>query len=314
MLCAKPYFGLGILPYGCGQCLGCRVNRSRLWSHRIELESLCHGDSCFFTLTYDWRKLVRRYGDTSVEFESVHSLEPKELQGWLKRFRDRILPQKIRFYAVGEYGTNSDRPHYHGVLFGYAQCLFGRSRYRLGVRNCCIQCDQVRDSWGLGNVELGELNSKTSQYVCKYVTKVNTVNQEAFLNGRKREFSRMSLRPGIGARAMDKVGTVLEGPLFKRCLATLGDVPASLCHGKKNRPLGRYLMSKLRRNLGIADGKKPVEAVKAYAEEVQQLYKENIGVKGNSSKSWPKIMVDMNANKRHNQSVKFKIFANRGSL
>ncbi len=37
----------------CGQCLGCRLDRSRMWAMRIVHESSLYDDNCFVTLTYD---------------------------------------------------------------------------------------------------------------------------------------------------------------------------------------------------------------------------------------------------------------------
>lgn len=302
MLCVKPYMA-GILPCGCGQCLNCRINRGRLWSHRIELESFMHGDSCFVTLTY------------SDEFlPKDGSLEPSHGQAWLKRFRARISPQKVRFYLAGEYGTVGGRPHYHAVLFGYAGCVFGRSRYSSGVRNCCANCDMVRDSWGNGKVELGELNSKTAQYVCKYVTKVNTVDHEEWLNGRRREFARMSLRPGIGASAIDQIGKSFVGSDPGAYLAGNGDVPSSLLHGKKLRPLGRYLMSKLRRYIGSPDGKTPSAVQEAYALGLRDVCAGATVLPENAQKSWREIVLDLNVQKRFNHGNRFKIFGQGRTL
>ena len=36
----------------CGQCLGCRLDRSRMWAIRIVHEASLHDDNCFLTLTY----------------------------------------------------------------------------------------------------------------------------------------------------------------------------------------------------------------------------------------------------------------------
>ena len=40
----------------CGQCLGCRLDRSRMWAMRIVHESSLYDDNCFITLTYRDRK------------------------------------------------------------------------------------------------------------------------------------------------------------------------------------------------------------------------------------------------------------------
>lgn len=37
----------------CGQCIGCRLERSRQWAMRCVHEASLHEDNCFVTLTYD---------------------------------------------------------------------------------------------------------------------------------------------------------------------------------------------------------------------------------------------------------------------
>ena len=36
-----------------------------------------------------------------------------------KRLRDRVGYGRFRFYACGEYGETTNRPHYHAILFNY---------------------------------------------------------------------------------------------------------------------------------------------------------------------------------------------------
>jgi len=37
----------------CGQCIGCRLERSRQWAMRCIHEAQLHQNNCFITLTYD---------------------------------------------------------------------------------------------------------------------------------------------------------------------------------------------------------------------------------------------------------------------
>lgn len=90
----------------------CRLNRRRLWTHRLLLEQLKHGDSCFLTLTYDEKHLPEG-----------GSLVPKHAQDFLKRLRSKTN-LKLRYYLVGEYGEDTERPHYHVALFGYPNCAY----------------------------------------------------------------------------------------------------------------------------------------------------------------------------------------------
>lgn len=41
----------------CGQCMGCKLERSRQWAMRCVHEASQHRDNCFITLTYDAKNL-----------------------------------------------------------------------------------------------------------------------------------------------------------------------------------------------------------------------------------------------------------------
>lgn len=256
-LCLNPYIQ-GSAAYDCGQCLPCRTKRRRLWSHRLMLEALDHPASAFVTLTYSAENLPEG-----------GSLVPLDLQLFLKRFRETISPQRVRFYAVGEYGDESDRPHYHIALYGYGPCRFGRSRYSKLYSDCCDICDTIRDTWGLGHIYVGELEIKSAMYVAGYMLKKMTNSDDPRLNGRHPEFARMSLRPGIGAWAMDEVAHSL---LTYKLDEKLVDVPTSLRHGNKLMPLGRYLRRRLRERIG-RDAGCPAEVLEEMAKEMLPLSK-----------------------------------------
>lgn len=70
------------------------------------------------------------------------------------------------------------------------------------------------------------------------------------LDGRHKEFTRMSLKPGIGADAMWQVAS----DMMKHRLEDRGDVPFALRHGRRELPLGRYLRNKLRSYVDLPQG------------------------------------------------------------
>lgn len=92
----------------CGHCIGCRIDRSRDWAIRCSHEAQLHEQSAFITLTYDDDHLPADF--------SVHV---KTWQLFMYRLRDS-LPQKIRFFACGEYGDTTQRPHYHALIFNHS--------------------------------------------------------------------------------------------------------------------------------------------------------------------------------------------------
>ena len=96
----------------CGRCVACRLNRAREWSLRIMNELAYHKDACFLTLTYDDEHLPED-----------KSLSKRDFQLFMKRFRkDFGLP--VRFFACGEYGKKTFRPHYHVIFFGVSPVSF----------------------------------------------------------------------------------------------------------------------------------------------------------------------------------------------
>lgn len=310
-LCRNPYIQ-GMHAHNCGQCMPCRIQRKRVWTHRIMLEATSSNDNTFCTLTY-------RDKDLPLSGSGLPTLEPKHLQDWLKRLRFMFAkggqelrlnqPLRLRYYAVGEYGDETFRPHYHAALFGFPSCLYINSRYSLRRSNCCPNCDLVRDTWTHGQILLGTLEASSAGYMAGYVTKKMTRSDDPRLGDRYPEFSRMSLRPGIGAHFMHDVAHTLMR--FNLEDDTQGDVPSSLRHGTRTLPLGRYLRRKLRTLVG-KEPNAPQSAVDAVAQELRPLFlaartdKENPSAKHH--------ILEAFATKALSQHVKAKIYKTRKPL
>lgn len=245
MLCRSPFIKDGAA-FGCGQCMPCRVNKRRLWSHRLMLEASQHPFSSFVTLTYSDEFLP------DADKHPAGNLKPKHLQDWLKRLRKQMEPTRIRYFGVGEYGDKSARAHYHVALFNYQPCLFGQTRPRVGMASgCCSQCQLLATTWRQGLIYCGELNINSAQYIAGYVTKKLSSASDPRLAGRHPEFARMSLRPGLGAEAVGNIASVVKE---FNLVESQGDVPSALRHGKRILPLGRYLRRKLRLASGLEAG------------------------------------------------------------
>lgn len=234
MLCRNPYqVGLSLFP--CGQCEPCLVNRKRIWSHRIMLESFAHARNTFVTLTYDDKHLPM--------VDGIPTLDPTHTRDWLKRIRKSYEPQRLRYFLVGEYGDEKERPHYHAVLFGYPTCLNGQTNLVDPV--CCSVCTAVQETWPFGSVQLLPLRDNLARYICGYVTKKMTSPTDLRLGGRHPEFRRMSTgrsEGGLGAIAMETVSTAMMRSRWKNA----PDVPGTLTHSGRDLPLGRYLRNRLR--------------------------------------------------------------------
>jgi len=252
MNCERPYTTREGA-YGCGQCLPCRVQRQRVWTHRIMLEAAQYKENAFVTLTYSDEKCPRN-----------NSLDPKHLQDFIKRLR-KSATAKLRYYAVGEYGGATGRPHYHLALFNHQSCQYGLTRERKGRISCCPQCDSLALVWGMGKIQLGTLEEKSAAYIGGYVSKKYTRAQSS--DGRNPQFTRMSLKPGIGLGLMhDVASTLMQHSLEGKLI----DVPISLRHGTHQWPLGRYLRRKLRTFIG-RPANAPPEVLELQRLELQTL-------------------------------------------
>lgn len=187
----------------CGQCIGCRLERSRQWAIRNMHENQMHDYSCFITLTYSDENLP--YGNTLV-------LE--DFQKFMKRLRKKVGP--VRFFHCGEYGDETDRPHYHALLYGWSPSdpeLFSqKGEYPL------YTSPTLTGLWGAGHATFGEVSFDTAAYVSRYVTKKITGDdaiehyrwmdeETGEIIDRKPPYATMSRRPGIGMEWLRKHGT-----------------------------------------------------------------------------------------------------------
>ena len=92
----------------CGKCIGCRVARAAQWGNRCMHEASCYDHNRFVTLTYD-----------DAHLPPNGFLDKTHLSKFLKKLRKKFPHNKLRFFAAGEYGEQTARPHYHLILFNY---------------------------------------------------------------------------------------------------------------------------------------------------------------------------------------------------
>lgn len=186
----------------CGQCIGCRVDRSRAWAVRCVLEASQHRENCFVTLTYDDEHLP-----------PDGSLNVKHYQDFMKRLRKHFEPRRIRFFHCGEYGEESARPHYHACLFGLDfgdKVLYST---RAGVR--LYYSETLEKIWGKGFCTVGDVTWESAAYVARYVMKKITGDAAAdhylslnpitgVLSEIAPEYVTMSRKPGIASAWYDQ--------------------------------------------------------------------------------------------------------------
>lgn len=172
----------------CGKCTGCIQDRANEWAMRCEHEAKCWEYNWFITLTYD-----------EVNLPPHGSLVPKDLQDFWKRLRKRY-GEGIRYFAVGEYGEQLERPHYHALVFNLEPDDLVR-RERVLDGKVVFESPTVSDLWGKGRIQIDAFSPAAAQYVTNYVRKrVAGVGASAHYGMRAPEFQVMSRRPGIGGK------------------------------------------------------------------------------------------------------------------
>ncbi|QKI28916.1 VP4 [Kummerowia striata gokushovirus] len=181
------------LTISCGRCVGCKLIRAGEWALRCIHESRMHEQNSFLTATYD--------EEHAPQDDSLHK---SHLQKLFKRLR--FAGYKFRYYACGEYGDLTQRPHYHICLFGH-DFREDRVLWTDTEGHKLYRSPNLEKIWGNGQILIGELNYATAAYCAKYTMKKKfsdgggyaTLNAETGeLSYLEQPFAIMSLRPAIG--------------------------------------------------------------------------------------------------------------------
>lgn len=188
--------GFTPLEVPCGQCIGCRLEYSRVWALRCMHEAGFHEQNCFVTLTYSPEALPAN-----------GTLVKAHFQDFMKRLRERIKPHRVRYFHCGEYGEKLGRPHYHALFFGYdfPDKTLWQKRGSFSVWRSAL----LEECWSHGQCEIGSLTFQSAAYVARYVVKKVTgdaaavhysvVDADGVVTLRLPEYVTMSRNPGIGS-------------------------------------------------------------------------------------------------------------------
>lgn len=165
----------------CGKCPACIKRRSCEWSFRLMEEEKVSDSAFFITLTYDT-------SNVPITERGFMSLEKRGLQLFFKRLRKlhvkNVQPiglpgevqKSLKYYAVGEYGGRTNRPHYHIILFN-------------------AKIELIAEAWKLGHIHYGNVTGPSIGYTLKYMSKKGKIPMWA-TDDREKEFGVMS--KGLG--------------------------------------------------------------------------------------------------------------------
>lgn len=162
--------------YACGGCIACRINRAETWKTRLLHELPYWNESVYLTLTYSDEHLPKNA-----------SLKKNDLQSFIKLLRWH-RKQPLKYYACGEYGSESNRPHYHLIIFG-----------------CGKEQKLFHTIWKkseLHTIKCGTVTPQSCRYVTGYIIDKLTgkAGEETYLN-KEKPFTIQS--QGLGSKWME---------------------------------------------------------------------------------------------------------------
>lgn len=201
------------IPVPCGKCPQCMKRRVSAWSFRLMHEEKHAMSAHFLTLTYSTNHVpITRNG--------FMTLDKTDVQRWMKRLRKEVAlisQVPVKYYACGEYGGRTKRPHYHVILFN--------------VINERI----IEKTWNIGAVHYGQVSGASVGYTLKYINKPKKIPLHRN-DDRIMEFSLMS--KGLGASYVnEKTICYHTADIFNRMCLIVED-------GKKIA-MPRYIKEKL---------------------------------------------------------------------
>lgn len=169
----------------CGHCIDCRQKYAYDWTARLLFEQESSESAYFITLTYD---------DLNVPFNSDLnlSLKKKDFQNFVKRLRKSSPDVHIKYFAVGEYGSHTKRPHYHAIIFNI------QFDDLVVCGDKMFSSKKLESIWKKGRCTVQDVNATTCRYVCGYMLKDTRPKSEFNKIGIEPPFTLISKKPSIG--------------------------------------------------------------------------------------------------------------------
>lgn len=159
----------------CSKCPACTSRRVSAWSFRIMQEYKRSTSAQFITLTYDNSNVpitprgFMSLHETTYEYRiarrgknrgnNILAQIDSHLQSFFKRLRKAQFGNQasnIKYYACGEYGGITNRPHYHCILFN-------------------AKLELIQEAWNMGQIHYGEVNEASVGYTLKYMCKPSRI-------------------------------------------------------------------------------------------------------------------------------------------
>eukprot|EP00918_Siedleckia_nematoides_P067781 GHVU01147492.1.p1 GENE.GHVU01147492.1~~GHVU01147492.1.p1 ORF type:complete len:467 (+),score=16.97 GHVU01147492.1:1072-2472(+) len=178
----------------CGNCEICLSNRRAEWSFRLNEELRSALSACFVTITYDPENIpITKAGQTTLNKRDVQLFlmrlrkqNSKKVVHYQNKKKVSYTTNKqhpVRYYLVGEYGSNTLRPHYHAIIFNLNEWTLKK----------------IDEIWKNGFIHVGKVTPASIHYTTKYM-----INKNVEVQDRQKPFQMMSKNPGIGSKYVER--------------------------------------------------------------------------------------------------------------
>lgn len=183
----------------CGKCLACRISKANDWATRCYLEAKQWKYNCFVTLSYNNENLPYFKSLNRRDLQLFMKKLRKNHKGFEPRMWKGKVEYPIRFFACGEYGDKTLRPHYHLGIFNWQpQDLVLHKLNKL--QQPLYRSKTIENLWGKGFIIVGPLTMESSAYIARYTQKKIYQKHDQIIKdlGRDKEFIVTSRRGGLG--------------------------------------------------------------------------------------------------------------------
>lgn len=163
------------------------MNKRSAWVARNRNELFHSISAGFLTLTID---------DEHIKYTSsgFPTLDYKELQKFFKRLRKKY-GKGIKYFACGEYGSKSFRPHFHALIYNLPLLTNGKDFFEFYRK-------RIEEIWKLGIVSFSEVIEPRIGYITKYIIKTN--EEKKLYEENEIERPRLLVSRGIGSHLIEK--------------------------------------------------------------------------------------------------------------
>jgi len=154
------------VPIGCGGCIECAKDRARNWKVRLNEDVKVNTNGKFITLTFSNQSYKELYKECSEKYSGYqldNEIATLGVRRFLERWRKKYK-KSVRHWLITELGHNgTENIHLHGII--WTEDVF-----------------EIERIWKYGYVWKGKMkneklinyvNSKTVNYMIKYMTKVD---------------------------------------------------------------------------------------------------------------------------------------------